>query len=183
MKPPSLRDFSDNEMSKGLKRPGRPSQINNLTVELIVKARSEGLTFAEIAAFLKVSPRTLYQWQCDGRDLCILCEFHGLKPQDFIYSDQAKIQLYEALKRKDEDTAILEKQDIRRALEERIMQKEWEIENREADRKQRARKKKERTAKQREQDRLRKRKQRSDQKFENLLETIALQTMKKHHKK
>lgn len=166
MKPPSLRDFSDNEMLKGLKRPGRPSQINNLTVELIVKARSEGLTFAEIAAFLKVSPRTLYQWQCDGRALWILCEFHGLNPQDFIYSDQAKILLYESLKRKEED---LDYHGIMRALEERIMEKEWEIENIEADRKERQQKKKERTAKQRELDKQRKRKARADEKFKKIL--------------
>lgn len=154
-------------MTQLTKNAHRPARINDFVVDLIVKARHGGLTIAETAAFLKVSERTLYRWIEQGRDLWIAIELHWSKERDKLsLRERDKLRLYEALFRREED---LDYQGIMRALEERIMEKELEIQDREDDRKERRQKKKERTAKQREIDKQRKRKARADEKFKKIL--------------
>ena len=98
-------------------------------VEVIVRARSGGLTWGETAELLGVDERTLHYWRSKGKSLWVKIYTWEMQETELTERERWLVDLYERLNRPDDDPDA-----IFHRLETRLDQKQAELDRREINR-------------------------------------------------
>ena len=110
------------------------------TVEVIVRARTGGLTWRETAELIGVDERTLHYWRTRGKNLWVKIYTWEKKEAELSERERWLVDLYERLNRPDEDPdAIFYELDAR--LDEKQTELHRKAINRETKRRERSRQK------------------------------------------
>ena len=109
----------------------RPHTLTSYdTVEVIVRARSGGLTWGETADLIGVDERTLHYWRAKGKSLWVKIYTWEMQETELTERERWMVDLYERLNRpsgEDPDSIFYQ-------LETRLDEKEAELDRREANR-------------------------------------------------
>ena len=109
----------------------RPHTLTSYdTVEVIVRARTGGLTWGETAELIGVDERTLHYWRAKGKSLWVKIYTLEMQETELTERERWLIDLYERLNRPrgDDPDAIFYQ------LETRLDEKQAELDHREANR-------------------------------------------------
>ncbi|MDE0041750.1 MAG: hypothetical protein OXT74_06925 [Candidatus Poribacteria bacterium] len=108
----------------------RPHTLTSYdTVEVIVRARSGGLTWGETAELIGVDERTLHYWRAKGKSLWIKIYTWEMQETELSERERWLVDLYERLNRPDDDPDAIFYQ-----LEARLDEKQAELNRRAVDR-------------------------------------------------
>ena len=109
----------------------RPHTLTSYdTVEVIVRARTGGLTWGETAELIGVDERTLHYWRAKGKSLWVKIYTLEMQETELTERERWLIDLYERLNRpigEDPDAIFYQ-------LETRLDEKQAELDHREANR-------------------------------------------------
>ena len=109
----------------------RPHTLTSYdTVEVIVRARSGGLTWGETAELIRVDERTLHYWRAKGKSLWVKIYTLEMQETELTERERWLVDLYERLNRpsgEDPDAIFYQ-------LETRLDEKQAELDYREANR-------------------------------------------------
>ena len=94
-------------------------------VEVIVRARSGGLTWGETAELLGVDERTLHYWRAKGKSLWVKIYTWEIQETELTEREHWLVDLYERLNRPDDDPDAVFHQ-----LEARLDEKQAELDHR-----------------------------------------------------
>ena len=101
----------------------RPHTLTSYdTVEVIVRARSGGLTWGETAELIGVDERTLHYWRAKGKSLWIKIYTWEMQETELSERERWLVDLYERLNRPDDDPDAIFYQ-----LEARLDEKQAEL--------------------------------------------------------
>ena len=109
----------------------RPHTLTSYdTVEVIVRARTGGLTWGETAELIGVDERTLHYWRAKGKSLWVKIYTLEMQETELTERERWLVDLYERLNRpsgEDPDAIFYQ-------LETRLDEKQAELDHREANR-------------------------------------------------
>ncbi len=100
------------------------------TVEVIVRARTGGLTWYETAELVGVDERTLHYWQAKGKSLWVKIYTWEMQETELTERERWLVDLYERLNRPRDD----DPEAIFYELDARLDEKQAELHRREVDR-------------------------------------------------